>query len=158
MKQVTILFLLRGDEVLLAMKKRGFGAGKWNGVGGKTDEGETIEHAAIRECQEEIGVTPRQLQRVGDIQFYDKSDPSFGHHAHVFTTTEWDGEPVETEEMRPQWFKTDAIPYNEMWAADSLWMPRVLRAEPFEGTITFDGETLVSHTIKPIPAPSREGT
>lgn len=54
----TLLFLIKDDHVLLAMKKRGFGAGNWNGVGGKIEAGESIEQALVRECQEEIGVTP----------------------------------------------------------------------------------------------------
>src|SRR5262249_33629525 len=104
-KHVTILFLRRGDEVLLAMKKRGFGAGKWNGVGGKADEGETIEQTAVRKCQEKIGVRPKKLTKLGTIDFYDQTEPDFNHFAHVYAATEWDGEPAETEEMQPQWFK-----------------------------------------------------
>ena len=54
MKHVTLLFLLTDDQILLAMKKRGFGMGRWNGVGGKIEPGETIEEATARECREEI--------------------------------------------------------------------------------------------------------
>ncbi len=60
-KKYSLLFLLREDEILLVMKKRGFGSGRWNGVGGKFESGETAEQATIRECQEEIGVTPHSL-------------------------------------------------------------------------------------------------
>ncbi|MCP5842996.1 NUDIX domain-containing protein, partial [Klebsiella pneumoniae] len=65
----TLLFLRRDDELLLAMKKRGFGAGKWNGVGGKIEAGETIEDALVRECQEEINVTPLNWQAVAELDF-----------------------------------------------------------------------------------------
>lgn len=54
LRQATVMLLMRDDEVLLAMKKRGFGVGKWNGVGGKQDPGEDIVDTAIRESQEEI--------------------------------------------------------------------------------------------------------
>ncbi len=47
-KLYTLVFLVDDDRVLLGMKKRGFGAGKWNGFGGKVEPGETIEEAAIR--------------------------------------------------------------------------------------------------------------
>ena len=47
-KVVTLLFVLRPGHVLLGMKKRGFGEGRWNGFGGKVEEDETIEEAAIR--------------------------------------------------------------------------------------------------------------
>ena len=65
MKQTTLCFLLNDrGEVLLAMKKRGFGTGKWNGVGGKVQEGEDIAAAALREIKEEIGVTVSQAERL----------------------------------------------------------------------------------------------
>ena len=148
MKTVTILFLQKDNQLLLAMKKRGFGAGKWNGVGGKLEPGETPQAAAIRECQEEIGVTPANPKQVGTITFYDKADPSFCHYAHVYVADEWKGEPAESEEMRPEWFKTTELPYNDMWTADALWLPHVLANEQFEATITFNGEAVESHDIE----------
>jgi 8-oxo-dGTP pyrophosphatase MutT (NUDIX family) len=148
MKLVTILFLCRGDEVLLAMKKRGFGEGKWNGAGGKVDPNEDITAAAIRECQEEIGVKPIDPELVGKIKFYEKTDPSFGHHAHIFLTTTWQGEPIETEEMRPKWFKIKDIPYDDMWADDKIWYPIMFAGKLFEAVITLDGNEIVSHDIK----------
>ncbi len=147
-KITTIVFLLKDDQVLLAMKKRSFGAGKWNGAGGKADTGETPLQAAVRECQEEIGVTPTHLKLVGILDFYDKADPEFNHYTHIYTTRSWQGKPIESEEMRPKWFATTHIPYDEMWAADHLWMPYVLNGDTFSGAITFNGDTIVSHDIK----------
>ena len=69
LRKATLCFLLRDDEVLLAMKKRGFGVGKWNGVGGKVMEGESIEEAMKRECREEIGVALKELEEVGELSF-----------------------------------------------------------------------------------------
>lgn len=150
MKLVTLLFLLKQDEILLAMKKRGYGIGKWNGVGGKADPGENEYQAAIRECQEEIEVTPISPKLVGKIKFYEKNDPNFGHHAHIFITKEWDGQPAETEEMRPQWFKFKDIPYGQMWPDDYLWLPLVLEGKLFEAEVTVDGDTLASHDIRTV--------
>ena len=146
MKDVTILFLRRDDQLLLAMKKRGFGVGKWNGVGGKVEAGEDITTAAIRECQEEIGVTPRNLVHMGDLTFRMSHDPSFGHHAHIFMATEWDGEPAESEEMKPQWFSITAIPYKTMLPDDPLWLPHIINGEPFQGTMTLGPHDEVVHS------------
>ena len=151
MKTVTLLFLRRNDEVLLAMKKRGFGTGKWNGVGGKVEEHEHVRAAIIRECQEEITVTPHKPVLMGRLHFYDLRDPDFYHDCHIFVADKWEGEPAETEEMRPRWFHRDGIPYNNMWADDIIWLPHLLNDKTFEGSVTLDGDDIHHHdiTIKP---------
>lgn len=73
-KDYTLVFCRRtcdnGEkQVLLGMKKRGFGAGKWNGFGGKIENGETIEEAALRELHEECSVHAQQLTRRGYLVF-----------------------------------------------------------------------------------------
>lgn len=145
-KQLTLCFLLRTDEVLLAMKKRGVGAGKWNGSGGKVEAGETIRQAAIRETQEELGVTPRNLKQVG---FFDFHHPAFNHvQVSVFTSTSWDGEPTESEEMAPKWFKISEIRYKEMWADDVYWLPLVLEGKQVQGTFRFnDKGEILEHNL-----------
>ncbi len=137
MKNTTILFLLKDDEILLAMKKRGFGVGRWNGVGGKIEPGETITQAAIRECQEEIGVTPGSLQKVAHLSFA-FPDGTADITSHVFIAREWEGEPIETEEMAPKWFKIANIPYEQMWQDDHLWLPQVLDSKKVNATFMFD--------------------
>lgn len=127
MKQLTLLFLQREEQVLLAMKKRGFGAGRWNGVGGKLDTGETVEQALVRECQEEIEVTPTGYEKVAEIVFNEQHEGSKNTlQVHVFTCHQWEGAPAETEEMAPKWFDTNAIPYEDMWPDDPYWLPYVL--------------------------------
>ena len=145
MKHVTLLFLRRDDQILLAMKKRGFGVGKWNGAGGKVQPGETIEAATVRECQEEIGVIPTNLQYRGELHFFDL--PDVEHYCYVFETDTWDGEPHETEEMRPQWFQVTDIPYDQMWPDDQYWLPLLLQGKLFKGKIIIEHDTLVECTI-----------
>lgn len=154
MKQVTLLFLRREGEILLAMKKRDFGKGNWNGVGGKVDRGETVAEAAVRECQEEIGVTPRNLQLAGHLKFYAADDPNFLHDTVIYVATEWDGDLQTTDEMEPRWFAENNIPYDHMWPDDLLWMPMLLKGRLFAGDVTVSttagGARVSSHTIKPV--------
>jgi 8-oxo-dGTP pyrophosphatase MutT (NUDIX family) len=152
MKPGTLCILTRPGEILLAMKKRGFGAGKWNGLGGKIHDGETLEQAAIRELEEEAGVRGRieNLQKTGLLKFR-SANPEYNWDVHVFFLTAWDGEPVETEEMRPQWFSTDKIPYDIMWVDDRHWLPEVLGGRCIEAQFTFatdDASKLESFSIK----------
>jgi 8-oxo-dGTP diphosphatase len=148
MIQVTLLFLQREDEILLAMKKRRFGAGKWNGTGGKVEPGETFQQAAIRECEEEIGVTPHILQKVGELHFFDL--PDVEHYAHVYTASEWEGVPQESEEMAPRWFKVNEIPFDMMWPDDIYWMPLMLAGKQFKGTFTVENDILIACDIREV--------
>ena len=136
----TLVLLRRGNEVLLAMKKRGFGAGRWNGVGGKLDASETIEQALVRECQEEIGVTPLSYEKVVEHDFILDSEGEAAWHmyVHTYLCTDWEGEPVETEEMAPKWFKIPEIPYDDMWQDDRYWMPQVFAGKKLKTVFTFD--------------------
>jgi len=121
------------------MKKRGFGVGKWNGAGGKVEPGESIEQAMIRECEEEIGVTPLQFHKVAvqDFRGVIKGEP-WANLGHTFICDTWRGEPKETEEMAPKWFKVSEIPYDQMWQDDKLWLPLVLEGKLLETIFTFD--------------------
>jgi 8-oxo-dGTP diphosphatase len=136
----TLVFLLKDGEVLLAMKKRRFGAGKWNGLGGKLEPNETVREAAVRESQEEAGVTPQNVKEVAEIHFHyapDPSDINMNVTVTVYTADNWFGEPTETEEMSPRWFKLSEVPYSHMWEDDQIWLPFVLRGEKIKAEFTF---------------------
>jgi ADP-ribose pyrophosphatase YjhB (NUDIX family) len=139
-KVLTLVYLLRDDAICLAMKKRGFGEGNWNGFGGKLEQGESIIDAAIRELYEESGVsaTEEHLTQMALAEFLFED----GMHleVHTFFVREWDGEPRETEEMSPKWFTHDSIPYEQMWADDSHWLPRAIGGEKLKGVVSFSGD------------------
>lgn len=119
------------------MKKKGFGTGKWNGFGGKVEEGETIEEAAAREVREEAGIMPVDLEKRGIIEF-DFKDGSRNVEVHIFKCAEFDGEPAESDEMTVQWFALDEIPFKNMWSADAYWLPLFLKGMKFKGSFLYD--------------------
>src|SRR5438046_10701335 len=112
-----------------------------NGVGGKVEAGETVEAAAIRECREEIGVTPLEVTAAGEHEFLMDADTEpWRLHVHVFTARRWEGEPVETDEAAPRWFRVDEVPYDQMWADDRFWLPQVIAGQAIRGRFEFDSD------------------
>ena len=150
MLETTLCLLKKDNEILLAMKKRGFGIGKYNGVGGKIKQGETPEEAMIRETTEEINVTPIKYEKVGFIEFDEyykgkKENVAF----HLYFVTEWEGEPTESEEMNPKWFNIKDIPYDKMLPDDKHWLPLVLEGKRIKAYFDFDEDwNLISKKIE----------
>ncbi len=140
MKQATLCFLRDEEKILLGMKKRGFGEGKWNGFGGKPEEGETLEEAAVRELKEEAGIDTsiESLEKFGKLDFKFPHEDGWDMIVHIFLVNEWNGEARETEEMKPEWYHIDEIPYDKMWSDDIHWLPLFLENKKFEGKFVFD--------------------
>lgn len=124
--QMVLVYPKKGKEVLLGRKKRGFGMLKWNGFGGKVEEGESSEVAAKREMLEESGLRADVLQHVGEVRCV---YPQREHVIQVYFAVEWTGQVSESEEMFPKWFLFESLPFNDMWEADRQWVPVLLRDE-----------------------------
>lgn len=135
-KLLTLCIIHQHPKVLLGMKKRGFGQGRWNGFGGKVSSKETIEEAAKREISEEAGIEVNELDKVGIIEFEFKDNPEI-LEVHIFRSEDFSGTPTESEEMKPQWFHIDEIPYKEMWPDDIHWIPLFLSGKKFKGKFFF---------------------
>jgi len=142
MTTTTLCFLIRKNkginEICLAMKKRGLGEGKWNGVGGKLNQDETLIDALLRETKEEINVDLLEFKEVGKIDFKFPDNPQWRNESHIFIATKWANEPQESEEMSPKWFTYNKIPYSKMWGTDKDWIPMVLTGNKINGNVVFD--------------------
>ncbi len=148
-KLLTLCFVFREEEILLGLKKRGFGSGRWNGFGGKLNPGESIEEAAARETKEESGIVVRDLMPVGIHEFEFSSDPGTILEVHVFRCRDYSGNIIETEEMKPCWFHFRDIPYAEMWPDDIHWLPLLLQGKKFETRFLFGaGDTLLEWSVE----------
>ncbi|TMW59262.1 hypothetical protein Poli38472_004331 [Pythium oligandrum] len=164
-KLLTLAFVLRNAplaanalaltpakrQVLLGMKKRGFGMGKWNGFGGKVDPTDvSVVAAAAREIEEEANVHVKEndLKERGILMFTFEGGKEI-LEVHVFLTTNFDGEPSESEEMRPQWYDEEELPFDTMWEDDRIWLPHVLNGKAVYGHFHFssDENSLVHHEL-----------
>lgn len=154
MKTATLCFLLDNNEICLAMKKRGFGVGNYNGFGGKVGDkeefkNESIEESLIREGKEEFGITVKKFEKKAKLTFLFPDNPSWDQIVHVFICTTWVGRPNESEEMKPYWFKVDEIPYEKMWDDDKYWLPKILNNKLLEAEFAFDTKgKVIKHKIE----------
>ncbi len=147
-KQTTLCIVHQHPKVLLGMKKRGFGEGRWNGFGGKVNEGESVEEAVRRELEEEAGIAAERLERSGELDFEFQAQAEF-LAVTIFKVREYTGQPRESEEMKPQWFHIDDIPFNEMWPDDLYWMPLFLQDSFFEGKFLFgEGDVILEKELR----------
>ena len=147
--RASLCFVRREGRILMIRKKRGLGAGKINGPGGRLEAGETALQAAIRETREELCVTPFDLSERGELRF--QFEDGLALHCVVFTAGGCIGEPVETDEAVPHWMEPGEIPYHDMWADDIHWLPGRLRGGRFRGTFRFDRDVMLWHHVEWLP-------
>jgi 8-oxo-dGTP diphosphatase len=144
-ERATLLFVIRDGQILLIRKKRGLGAGKINGPGGRLEPGETPVEAAVREIREELGVEVLSPTLRGELHF--QFVDGYSLLCSVFTAPDCLGEAIETPEAVPLWTPLDAIPYHEMWEDDARWLPGVLEGRNFRGFFVFEDDKMLSHRV-----------
>ena len=139
----TLMFVRDGNRLLLIRKKRGHGAGRINAPGGKVEPDESPVQCAMRETLEEVGVRVVKAVRMAELRFVEQADEQW--LGHVFVASRYEGVPKETAEATPFWFPIDAIPYDQMWEDDRLWLPPMLAGRFVQGAFLFEGGKLVAH-------------
>jgi 8-oxo-dGTP diphosphatase len=139
------------SEVLLGYKKTGFGAGRWVGIGGHIEDGEKPADAAVREVAEETGlaVPADSLSHMASLTFVFPFRPEWDQTADVFVTTQFSGEPAESNEVIPTWFAEDELPFDGMWDDARYWLPIVLGGERVTATVTFGEDNATVTAIDP---------
>jgi 8-oxo-dGTP diphosphatase len=151
MKQVVLVFLRHKTQVLLGIKKIGFGLGKYVAVGGHIEADESPEQAARREFFEETSTEVTNLILKARVTFEFPAKPEWDMHAHVFESFEWHGDLLESAEIAPVWFEIAALPLAEMWDDAGYWVRQVLSGQCFDARMVYsnDHQTVVAVHLEP---------
>jgi len=133
-------------KVLLIIKKKGLGKGKVNAPGGRLEPGETFLEAVIRECQEEVSITPLHPEKRSELYFQFCS--GYRLYGEAFFTDEWEGEACPSDEADPFWCNLDKLPWDNMWEDDRNWLPLTLEGKKIRGFYVFDDDKMLYEKLE----------
>lgn len=144
MRQVVLCYLLRGDEVLFLYRNKkpnDPNAGKYIGVGGKIEAGETPDDAVLREVKEETGYTLTHFTPRGVVYF--QSDCWEDETMYVYTADGFTGTEIPCDEGDLYWIQKDKINSLSLWEGDKVFLPRLFDGSPyFTLTLRYKGDVL----------------
>lgn len=145
-RRVVLCFLFRSgagrQEVLLGLKRKGFGTGRVVALGGKIDGAETALDAAVREVREESGIVlaPAEVRDAGHITWSFPSRPAWNMAATLFTADAQHSRPVACDEIEPCWYPADDLPWPAMWQDAPHWIPTLLDGRRVDARIVMAGD------------------
>jgi 8-oxo-dGTP diphosphatase len=150
MKLATLCYVRKDNRTLMVhrvKKEQDIHRGKWNGLGGKLEPGETPEECAIREIKEESGLLVRRPLLKGILTF-----PAFAHdedwYAFVFVVTEFEGELIDSPEGNLKWIEDADLPKLNLWEGDKIFLPWLDRPGFFSGKFIYqDGKFIQHHVV-----------
>ena len=145
----TLCYIEKDNKILMlhrVKKKKDMHKGKWNGLGGKLEFGESPRDCAIREIKEESGLDVLEMKYIGMITF-----PNFDNendwHAYLYHVTDIEGELIDSPEGDLKWIPKEEVMSLNLWAGDRLFIPWVLEEKPFMAKFIYKNKQFISHHV-----------
>lgn len=149
MKLATLCYIRNQGKTLMihrTKRENDMHKGKWNGLGGKFEPGESPEDCIIREVYEESGLRIKSPAMKGFITF-----PGFANdedwYAFVFVAEQFEGELIENEEGFLEWIDNDKIMDLPLWEGDRIFLPWLNQPDFFSAKFVYKDGRLVSHDV-----------
>ncbi|MGB9668876.1 MAG: NUDIX hydrolase [Anaerolineales bacterium] len=154
MKLATLVYIRKDGKTLMVYrnkKKNDVHQGKWNGLGGKFEAGETPEECAKREVLEESGLTVKNLELKGFLSF-----PQFANnedwYAFVFIASDFEGELIDSPEGKLAWIENQQLLSLPLWEGDRIFLPWLEQKGFFSAKFVYNDGQLVQYHAEHYPA------
>ncbi len=148
--QLATLCYVRSENKTLMLhrikKKNDFHEGKWNGLGGKFEHGETPEECVIREVKEESGLLIKNPRLHGFITF-PMFDGKKDWYVFLFTASEFNGELIDSHEGKLEWIADEKLLDLNLWEGDSIFIPWLMGDKFFSAKFVYENGKFVDHTV-----------
>ena len=151
--RAVVGYLVDQEKVLLGLRKKvslGLGENLIAGIGGKLEDDESYEEALRREIAEEINISIKTYRKCGHVVFLFPHKAQWNQEGDTFIIDSWEGEPAETEAIKPIWYPKRDLPSKQMWEDNRLWVPKILNGETINGIFLYDkNDHIVESVVKP---------
>jgi 8-oxo-dGTP diphosphatase len=148
MKLATLCYLKQNGKTLMLhriKKANDIHAGKWNGLGGKLEAGESPEQCVVREVSEESGLVIEQPRFHGLLVFAGFKGDDW--YVWVFTAVKFSGDLVDSNEGRLEWVADDMVTSLNLWPSDHIFLPWLNQPQIFSARFQYDGDNMLGHTV-----------
>ena len=149
MKLATLLYVMKDDKTLMLYrnkKENDYHEGKWNGLGGKFEQGETPEECAVRELKEESGLSANNLILKGHLTFpmFDGVDDWY---VFVFVIDQFEGELIDSDEGELQWIPNEKLKDLNLWEGDQIFIDWLFGDKCFSAKFNYVDGKFIDHKV-----------
>lgn len=145
----TLCYVQQDNKTLMlhrVKKENDYHEGKWNGLGGKFEPGETPEECAVREIEEESGLKVKNPELKGFISF-PNFDGKNDWNVFVFTADEFDGELIDSPEGKLEWIENEKLCDLNLWDGDKIFIKWIFEDKFFSAKFIYDNGEFVDHKV-----------
>ncbi|HEX2946273.1 MAG TPA: 8-oxo-dGTP diphosphatase [Clostridia bacterium] len=149
MQLTTLCYVKCGGKTLMLhriKKQKDIHEGKWNGLGGHMEQGETPEECIIREVYEESGlklVNPR-LRGILTFPMFDGIEDEY---TFLYTAEKFEGALIDSPEGMLEWIDDAKVPGLNLWEGDKIFLEWLEDGRLFSGKLIYSEGRLTGHKV-----------
>jgi len=149
MQLATLCYVMKDNKTLMLFRNKkpnDVHEGKWNGLGGKFEKGETPEECVIREVKEESGLMIKNPKLHGIITF-PMFDGKKDWYVFMFTVKDFEGELIDSNEGKLEWIENEKLLDLNLWEGDKIFIPWLFQEKYFSAKFIYENKKLISHNM-----------